>query len=101
VRRALLVILPEDAKVEIAGTAATPRGGVVELVAVSGSEHRVRVWKGERSATTTVVLGADGPQPPKVELPPRSAASVRPYAGSAPPPRTGVGREDDVMRRPE
>jgi serine/threonine-protein kinase len=102
VRRAMLVILPEDAKVEIDGAPATPRGGVVELVGAVGGEHRVRVSKGERSATTTVVLTADGPQPPKVEVPPRPLASAKPSAGgSAPPPPKTVAQEDEVMRRPE
>jgi eukaryotic-like serine/threonine-protein kinase len=104
-RRVMLVVLPEDASVEIDGAVAAVQNGAVELAGAVGSEHRVRVWKGGQEVSANVTVTEKGPVPPKVELPPRRPAAVRPEARGAPPgsspPRPPEPRADDVMRRPE
>ncbi|MEZ4307616.1 MAG: serine/threonine-protein kinase [Polyangiaceae bacterium] len=84
-RRANLVIFPEDAAVEINGAAVTSHNGVVELAGKLGSVHRVRLSRDGQEKTIEVVLGEAGPEPPKVELPaPAPTASASSSAAAAP-----------------
>lgn len=89
--RANVVILPNDALVEIDGAAASPADGVVKIVGAVGSTHRVRVSKDGQEKIADVVIGPSGAEPPKVELVPAAAPSAsaitttRPLGGPRPP----------------
>lgn len=85
-RRATLVILPDDAKVEVDGVAVAAHDGVVELAGVLGSTRRVRVSRDGQEKTVEVVLGESGAEPPKVEL----ELPVPPAATTASPGTTST-----------
>jgi serine/threonine-protein kinase len=102
-RRATLVILPDDAQVEIDSVPARPVDGVVKIVGAVGSVHRVRLRKDGQEKIAEVLIGPSGAEPPKVELvlvaaPATSAAPTKPGGvrpptkksatpGAPPPPR--------------
>jgi serine/threonine-protein kinase len=89
-RQANVVIMPNDAQVEIDGAAATPVDGIVKIVGPIGSSHRVRISKDKQEKVVDVVIGSSGAEPPKVELvltaPPATAtASAKPIGGRGGP----------------
>ena len=88
--RANVVILPDDALVEIDGAATTPVDGIVKIVGAIGSTHRVRVSKDKQEKIADVVIGSSGAEPPKVELvlaavPAAPTASAKPIGGRGGP----------------
>jgi len=83
-RRATLVILPDDALVEIEGAPVSPVDGIVKIVGAVGSTHRVRISKDGQEKIADVLIGPSGAEPPKVEL----VMSAVPGATGAP---TAVG----------
>ncbi len=87
VRRANLVVFPEDAAVDIDDKPATMHDGVVELSGALGSLHRVRVRKDGQEKVVEVVLGEAGAEPPKVEL-----AATAPTTPSTTTTATAGGR---------
>ncbi|MEP7122454.1 MAG: serine/threonine-protein kinase [Byssovorax sp.] len=84
-----VVILPNDARVEIDGVAASAADGVVKIVGAIGSSHRVRVSKDGQEKIADVTIGPSGAEPPKVELlavaAPSAIPSTRPLGGPRPP----------------
>ena len=67
-RTVKLVILPDDATVEIDGVAATASDGIVEIVGALGSVHKVRLSVGGAEIKREVVVTETGALPAKVEL---------------------------------
>jgi serine/threonine protein kinase len=67
-RQANLVILPDDARVEIDGVPGSPVDGVVRIVGAVGTTHRVRISKDGQEKIAEVLIGPGGAEPPKVEL---------------------------------
>jgi hypothetical protein len=63
-----VVVVPHDASVEVDGTRARTRSGLLEIKGAIGSVHRVRVFKGKVERSTDVTITDAGPYPPKVEL---------------------------------
>ena len=90
-RQANLVILPDDALVEIDGVPTSPVDGIVKVVGVVGSKHRVRISKEGQEKISDVLIGPSGVEPPKVELVMLAAPSAtvetttRPMGGPRPP----------------
>lgn len=87
-RRVKVVIMPPDASIEVEGEPGVAKNGLLEITGTLGSVFRVRVFKGKHETTTDVIITADGPAPPKIELslvgPPKPAPSGA--SGTAPPP---------------
>jgi serine/threonine-protein kinase len=105
VRRVTLVVLPEDASVEVDGVPAKVQNGAVEIDGALGSEHGVRVFKGEGQVSTSVTVTETGAAPPKVALVPRRAAAAVPKpppasAGTA-PAKPSRARLEEELRKPE
>jgi serine/threonine-protein kinase len=71
-----VVVLPEDATVEVDGASVTPNDGTVEIIGQLASIHKVRVKSEGGEVIRDVVVTESGAIPPKVEAP----------AGSAPKP---------------
>ncbi len=92
-RQANLVILPNDALVEIDSVPTSPVDGIVKIVGAVGSTHRVRISKEGQEKITDVVIGPSGAEPPKVELvmlvaPVATAEpTTKPGGGPRPPPK--------------
>lgn len=92
-RQVNLVILPNDALVEINNVPTPPVDGIVKIVGAVGSTHRVRISKEGQEKITDVVVGSSGAEPPKVELvllaaPVATAEpTTRPGGGPRPPPK--------------
>ncbi len=89
-RQANLVILPDDARVEIDGAATSPVDGVVKVVGAVGTTHRVHISKDGQEKIADVLIGPGGAEPPKVELvlvaaaPSGSPSTSRPIGGRPP-----------------
>ena len=66
--QANLVILPDDALVEVDSVPTSPVGGIVKVIGAVGSTHRVRISKDGQEKITDVLIGPSGAEPPKVEL---------------------------------
>jgi serine/threonine-protein kinase len=89
-RSARLVIAPSDAAAQIDGSPARARDGILILAGEIGSQHQVRLSRGDQVVETLVLLTADGPRPPAIELlPPGARASNTP----APPASSLLIRE--------
>jgi serine/threonine protein kinase len=92
-RQANLVILPDDALVEIDSVPTSPVDGIVKIVGAVGSTHRVRISKEGQEKIIDVVIGPSGAEPPKVELVVTAApgataeTTTRPVGGSRLPTR--------------
>jgi serine/threonine-protein kinase len=92
-----LVVLPEDATVEIDGTAAQAKNGIVDVTGDLGSVHHVHIVKDGVETTEEVVVTVSGALPAKVELEmPKKAGGAQPSHGKpgtthtdtpAPPPK--------------
>ena len=80
-----LVVLPDSARVEVAGRAAAVHEGIVELTGPVGSVVRVRVFEGDRERVVDVAISEGGPVPAKIEL-----ASVASSASAAPSTSSSV-----------
>jgi hypothetical protein len=63
-----LVVLPEDAVIEVDGAARTAKDGVVEIRGTLGSTHRVRVARNGIERVAEVTVTESGAKPPKVEI---------------------------------
>ncbi len=91
-RRVKVVIMPPDASVEVEGAPGVAKNGLLEILGTLGSVFRVRVFKGKHEITTDVIITADGPAPPKIELsllgPPKATASAAATGAAAPPTPT-------------
>ncbi|MEO5729835.1 MAG: hypothetical protein ABI134_16840, partial [Byssovorax sp.] len=92
-RQANLVILPDDALVEIDSVPTSPVGGIVKVTGAVGSTHRVRISKDGQEKITDVLIGPSGAEPPKVELVMLAApgataeTTTKPAVGSRLPPK--------------
>jgi eukaryotic-like serine/threonine-protein kinase len=82
-RRVKLVILPEDAQVEVDGAPAKVVGGAVEISGPLGSSRRVRVFKGKAQIESDVIVSEAGAFPPKLDLG-SAAKPVSPIGGAVP-----------------
>ena len=67
-KRVQVVILPGDAKVTVEGKPVTLRNGMLELVGIQGSVHRVTVKKLGGETTEDVVITERGALPLKIEV---------------------------------
>jgi serine/threonine protein kinase len=83
IRRVRLLILPEDAAVEVDGASAEVREGGVEIGGVPGSGHRVRVSRDGAELSTDVFVTESGAVPPKLELAAPKPEADLPDAGAA------------------
>jgi serine/threonine protein kinase len=72
-RTVRLVIIPDDATVEIEGAKVQVKDGLVEIKGALGSVHAVHVKSGDDETTSNVVVTEDGALPPKIELRPSAA----------------------------
>lgn len=63
-----LVILPEDATVEVDGQPAEVNRGAVKVTGPLGSMHEVKLTIGKQSVKENVVISDSGLAPPKIEL---------------------------------
>ncbi|XXT18666.1 protein kinase [Sorangium sp. So ce429] len=81
-RRVRVVIMPEDASVEVDGERASVDRGVLEFSGRLGKQYKVRVFKGTAQVITDVVITEGGALPAKVELPAvlRGGIPARPSA---------------------
>ncbi len=90
-RQANVVILPDDALVEIDGAPTRPVNGIVKVSGAIGSTHRVRISKDGQEKITDVLIGPSGAEPPKVELvllaAPSATAEIKTRPGSDPRPQ--------------
>ena len=77
-----LVIFPEGASVEIDGSPAVVKDGVVAITGALGSVHKVRVSSGDDHMTSNVVVAESGAVPPKMQL--EVKAKPAPSAGAPP-----------------
>ncbi|WP_437972180.1 protein kinase [Sorangium sp. So ce260] len=84
-RHVRVVILPEDASVEIDGERALTRNGVLEFSGRLGKQYKVRVFKGSAEVLADVVITEGGPLPAKVDL-----SAVPPRGGLPPATRPGA-----------
>ena len=100
-RQANLVILPNDALVEIDGVTTPPVDGIVKIIGAVGSTHRVRISKEGQEKTTDVLIGPSGAEPPKVELvmPAAPAAPAAPSATIEPTTRP-LGGARPPLKKP-
>lgn len=91
--QANLVILPDDALVEIDSVPTSPVGGIVKVIGAVGSTHRIRISKDGQEKITDVLIGPSGAEPPKVELVMPAApgataeTTTKPALGSRLPPK--------------
>jgi serine/threonine-protein kinase len=104
-RQANLVILPDDARVEIDGAATSPVDGVVKIVGAVGTTHRVRISKDGQEKIADVVIGPGGAEPPKVELvlaaaPSASPSTPRPVGGRLPTKKSATPGTPPAPRNP-
>ncbi len=67
-KRVRVVVIPDDAKVEVEGKPTKIKNGILEIEGIAGSVHRVRVFKGKSETTADVVVTEAGALPPKIEL---------------------------------
>lgn len=89
-RSVKVVIIPDDAAVEIEGAPASVTDGLVEIRGALGSVHKVRVGTGDSAVTRDVVVTENGAIPPKIELAkPAVTPSGLPTAPTAPTAPTG------------
>lgn len=79
-----IVVMPTDAQVEVDGSQVTNKNGVVEIVGMLGSVHKVRLIKYTNEATTDVVVTDVGADPVMVRLEYGAVRAPTP-AGTAPP----------------
>jgi eukaryotic-like serine/threonine-protein kinase len=80
-------IVPSEAQVEVEGNKVASVEGVIEITGGLGSVHHVKISKGTVHTQKEVVITAEGPKPPKVEL---EAAGPRPGGGRPAPRPTGA-----------
>ncbi|WP_438002318.1 protein kinase [Sorangium sp. So ce185] len=96
-RHVRVVIIPEDASVEVDGERAIVRNGVLEFSGRLGQQYKVRVFKGANEVPVDVVVTEGGALPAKIELPViplRGAASAPRPSGSAPNGTRPAGRQE-------
>jgi len=67
-KRVKVVIIPDDAKVEVEGKQTELRGGLLELEGQPGKVFKVRAVKGTGETEVEVVITEAGALPPKVEV---------------------------------
>jgi serine/threonine-protein kinase len=89
VQRVKVVVLPEDATVEIDGAKAEARDGVVEVVGPLGSVHRIRLTKDKNQFEGDVSVTEAGAMPPKLEMPVVAKTAPPPVTGKKKSPRFG------------
>ena len=76
-RRVKVIVLPGSASVEVDGTAARRRDGVIELTGKVGEARRLRVMDDTRQLEVDVKIEEGGASPPVVDLgaqPPKGGA---------------------------
>lgn len=70
-RRVKVVVIPDDALIDVEGKRVTvKKGDFLEITGTLGSVHRVHLQKGKSESDTDVIITLDGASPPKVELAP-------------------------------
>lgn len=67
-RRVKIIVLPGDASIEIDGSAARRRNGVVEIAGRVGDVRRLRVWKGAEQLQQDVTIEEAGASPAVIDL---------------------------------
>jgi eukaryotic-like serine/threonine-protein kinase len=72
-----LVILPEDAKVDVDGQPAEVNRGAVKVTGPLGSMHEVQLTIGKQSVKENVVISDSGLMPPKIELEVKAGGALR------------------------
>ncbi|MFO0755907.1 MAG: serine/threonine-protein kinase [Byssovorax sp.] len=87
IKRVNLVIIPEDAAVEIDDEKAPIKNGIVSLTGTLGSVRRVHVHKGSLDTEQDVTISENGAQPPKIAL---TAAGPKPAGPPVPTAGTTV-----------
>jgi eukaryotic-like serine/threonine-protein kinase len=104
VLRVAVVVLPEDAAVDVDGVPGAVHAGVIEIAGAIGSAHDVRVHKGGTEVRARVMVTERGATPVKIELPPPPAPPAAPVgAGTRPvaaPARTGPAPHASAAARP-
>lgn len=89
-RTVKVVIVPSDATVELGGKVVESKNGIIEISGMLGSQHKIRIYKGDREQEEEIVIAEGGAIPPKVELAaekkPKGGGGIRPPA--PPPPAT-------------
>lgn len=99
-RRAVVVVLPGDASVEISGNIVSRRHGLIELMGKKGDVFKLRVSKVGEYLEQDVVLTDTGASPALVDLNPKIVAKYAPKEKKALKPGEGdfsalLGAEDN------
>lgn len=89
-RRVNVIVLPGDALVEVDGTPARRRDGVIELLGRVDEVHRLHIYKGAASLDREVSIPEPGTSVPLVDLnaPPPARAPAATAASSSAEPTT-------------
>jgi eukaryotic-like serine/threonine-protein kinase len=85
-RTVRVVVLPDEAAVEVDGVGVKPNDGAIEITGAIGSVHKVKVTSAEGEALRDVVVSEEGAIPPKVEAPGARSGAPKPSA-RVPAPR--------------
>ena len=87
-RTVKLVILPDDAEVEVDGAGVKPTDGAVEITGPLGSVHKVRVASSGGEVVHDVVVSETGAVPAKLEAPAPKPSATKPAVEkpAVPPP---------------
>lgn len=85
-KRVKVVIIPDDAKVEVEGEQTELKGGLLELEGKPGKVFKVKASKGTGETEVEVVITEAGALPPKVEVEAgkKSVIKRQPLPGAAP-----------------
>lgn len=83
-RTVKLVILPENAEVQVDGEQVKVKRGIIEISGTLGSVHKVKLTVGKKEIEEDVVVSDGGALPPKLELDMKTASGrPRPTTGQA------------------
>ena len=82
--RVRVVVIPDDAEVEVEGKAVEAKNGILEITGVLGSVHKVVIKKGGGETEADVVVTQTGALPAKLEVKVGKKVKI-PRAGAKPP----------------
>ncbi|XXX82453.1 serine/threonine-protein kinase [Sorangium sp. So ce134] len=100
-RRVVLSVAPSDVTVEIDGSPAEVRGGLVEITGALGSNHRVRLARAGAERVEDVVVTDNGASPARIALDvPAARASGAPVARQQPPRRPAPAQAPSAAPKP-
>jgi eukaryotic-like serine/threonine-protein kinase len=80
-RTVKVVILPDEATVEVDGAGVKTSEGTIEITGTLGSVHKVHVTSADGEVLRDVVIAENGPSPAKVEAPAPKSSVPKPTAG--------------------